>query len=116
MTTLTSTTEAAIGLNKCKEKCEVTLSVEVGKCIKKHPITESDGRLKCNRSATDKELECSNRCQEKATKCYQKCWMKAMVNWEPCVVKYNDPNDPKRIKCIKDVNNALDKCGVPCIH
>ncbi|KAF9131472.1 hypothetical protein BGW39_001785 [Mortierella sp. 14UC] len=109
---LSSTAEA--GQNACNNKCQVELSYAVEKCIKKFPVTDSDARLNCNKPPVKAERKCEDRCRRIAIKCSERCFLKANTNWEPCVTKYKNPKDPKRIRCIKDVENARNKCSAPC--
>ncbi|KAG0290244.1 hypothetical protein BGZ97_006218 [Linnemannia gamsii] len=106
--------EAGIGLNACNNNCQVKLSYAVEKCVKMFPVTDSDARLLCNTPPVDAERKCEDRCSKVSSKCSEKCFLKANTNWEPCVTKYKDPKDPKRIQCIKDVQDAYVKCYAPC--
>ncbi|KAF9283679.1 hypothetical protein BGZ68_005211 [Mortierella alpina] len=112
LATLLSTAEA--GLRACDNKCQIKLSAAVGKCISRFPIVDSDERLNCNDPPVAAERKCSDHCRAIASKCSEKCFLKANAAWEPCVTDYKDPKDPKRIQCLKDVENARLKCGAPC--
>ncbi|KAF9946609.1 hypothetical protein BGZ72_000188 [Mortierella alpina] len=105
LATLLSTTEAGKG-EVCTTKCQVKLSVAVEKCIKNFPVTDSDGRLECNKPLVAALRQCENRCREAAIKCEDKCFLKANAAWEPCVTQYKDPKDPKRIQCLKDAEET----------
>ncbi|KAF9941099.1 hypothetical protein BGZ67_005958 [Mortierella alpina] len=109
---LRSTVDA--GNKACTNKCQVELSVAVEKCIKKFPTTDSDDRLNCNSPPVAAERQCEDRCRAISLKCSEKCFLKANADWEPCVTQYKDPKDPKRIQCLKDVENVRLKCTVPC--
>ncbi|OAQ32471.1 hypothetical protein K457DRAFT_16479 [Linnemannia elongata AG-77] len=98
--------EAGIGLNACNNKCQVKLSYAAEKCVKKFPVTDSDARLLCNTPPVEAERKCEDRCSKVSRKCSEKCFLKANTDWEPCVTEHKDPIDPKRIQCIKDVQNA----------
>ncbi|KAF9559066.1 hypothetical protein EC968_006742 [Mortierella alpina] len=111
---LLSTAEA--GQKTCDNRCQVKLSVAVEKCIKRFPIADSDDRLNCNSPPVAAERQCEDRCRAQALKCDAKCFLKANAAWEPCVTQYKDPKDPKRIQCLRDVENARLKCIVPCFN
>lgn len=114
LATMSSIAEAGIGLNACNNKCQVKLSYAAEKCVKTFPVTDSDARLLCNTPPVEAERKCEDRCSKVSRKCSEKCFLKANTDWEPCVTEHKDPIDPKRIQCIKDVQNAYVKCYAPC--
>ncbi|KAF9965826.1 hypothetical protein BGZ70_004026 [Mortierella alpina] len=104
LATLLSTAEA--DQKACDNRCQIKLSVAVEKCIKQFPVTDSDDRLQCNEAPVAAERKCEDRCRDIAVKCSEKCFLKANAAWEPCVVTYENPTDPKRIQCLRDVEDA----------
>lgn len=114
LATLSSTAEAGTRLKACNNRCQVELSYAVEKCINKFPVTDSDARLRCNAPPVEAERKCEDRCSRISSKCEEKCFLRANANWEPCVTKYKNPIHPKRIQCIKDVQNAFTTCLGPC--
>ncbi|KAG0259672.1 hypothetical protein DFQ27_003956 [Actinomortierella ambigua] len=112
LATLATTTEA--NLATCTNKCKVEMSKSFGKCVKKHPVTDSAGRIQCNEASIAADGKCMHNCRVISSKCAEKCFAKANVAWEPCVAKYKDPQHPKRLKCLEDVEAARVKCAAPC--
>ncbi|KAF9165808.1 hypothetical protein DFQ26_009332 [Actinomortierella ambigua] len=111
---LTTTTEAS--LRVCTDKCEHKLSKDAERCIKKHPVTDSDGRLDCNKAIVVVQNKCSKRCKDIWEPCFMKCANKAHRDFEPCILSHEDYKNPERIKCIKAVEAIWHQCYNRCAY
>ncbi|KAF9165807.1 hypothetical protein DFQ26_009331 [Actinomortierella ambigua] len=113
LATLMSPTEA--GLAKCRDKCLLKLSKAAERCMKRHPIVDSEARFSCNGAQGERYDACTDRCYVPYKRCSKKCNLRLHTNWESCIDGWADPADPERIKCIYDVlHKSYNLCVAPC--
>ncbi|KAF9934569.1 hypothetical protein BGZ75_010116 [Mortierella antarctica] len=107
-----SSTEAKTPSVACRDLCT---SFSVGECVKKYsPITSNAG-VKCiNEAVLPYTGACKDECMKQLRVCDDNCFVVMGPNWESCVDQYTDPKDPKRIQCIKDVEEPLRGCRLSC--
>ncbi|CAO3566098.1 unnamed protein product [Mortierella alpina] len=107
-----TSTEAKNPSVACRDLCT---SFSVGECVKKYkPITSNTG-VKCiNEAVQPYTGACKDECMKQLVACDNNCFVVVGPNWESCVDQYADSKDPKRIQCIKDVEDPLRNCRLAC--
>lgn len=107
-----SSAEVKTPSQTCRDLCT---SLSAGECVKKFiPIISNAGVECVNVAVQPYSGACKEKCMDEMRACSKNCFVLVGPQLEACVDQYADHTDPKRIQCLKDVEEPRRTCSFAC--